>query len=443
MPMDARASVPAALAVTVVLFLWACDSGLRTDVDPAGYVAGSVPIIEDPAEIASIGTRLSARDPFERAEAARTLSRVRPFANIEPALIAALSDPDADVRLAAVESLTKPARSDAVAEPILAMLNDIDPRVRAAAALAVRDFREHAAVALAMVLEMLREGDAGQRRSAAEQLQFLWPSLNDESLKIVVGLLDDPDPRIREIAALTISKALVVRRTVGIDPRTDALVASLTSALSDDDAEVRRDSARALEALGTAAASSWPVIEAVLRTESDREASLALEMAARSVDTAGRGSLSRVGTTIWTDVGLCIPAQDAVIAGLKPLDPETALASLGFDRISLSSWEAWVVTGPYAVMRNHYATFVVDVAGGLVERIASRNPAEATQNGLHAGLTRHEVYEILDIEPTPRAGEAGLFRIRMCDIRVTGIAVELAFDAFDTVSEISVAVPAI
>lgn len=442
MPIDMRANFPAACAVACTLLLGSCDGGLRTDVDPAGYVAGRESVIEDPAEIAEIAARLSAREPHERADAARTLRRVRPFEPVEPGLIAALSDPQADVRLAAVETLTRPVRSDAVADPLLAAFNDPDPRVAAAAALAVRDFREQAASALTMALNEIREGGTARRRSA-EQIQFLWPALDDAAFGTVVGLLDDPDTRIRAIAALTISKALVVRRAVGIDPRTEALVASLTSALSDDHAEVRRDAAIALEALGGAAASSWPVIEAVLRTEPDREAGLALEMAARSVDAAGRGSLSQVGTTIWTDAGLCIPDSDAAIAGLKPLDPEGALAGLGRDRIALSAREAWAVTGQYAVMRHHYSTFAVDIAGGLVERIASQDPSEGTRNGLHAGLTREEVYGILDIKPTPRADEAGLFRIRTCDVQLTGVAVELEFDAFDTVSEISVVVPAL
>ena len=442
MPIRTRDFSPAACAMACALLLWSCSGGSRTDVDPAGHVAGLEPVIEEPAEIAEIGARLSARSPHERAEAARTLRRARPFETVEPALIAALSDPEADVRLAAVETLTRPVRSDAVAEPLLAAFDDPDPRVSAAAALAVRDFRPQAAAALTMALTEIREGGAARRRSA-EQIQFLWPALNDESFETVVSLLDDPDPRIREIAALTISKALVVRRTAGIDPRTEALVASLTSALSDDHAEVRRDSALALEALGTAAASSWPVIEAVLRTEADREASLALEMAARSVDTAGRGSLSRVGTTIWTDAGLCIPASEAMIAGLRPLDRETALADLGRDRIAITAREAWAVTGPYAVMRHHYQAVFVDVAGGVVERIASRTPSAVMPNGLHAGLTRDEVYRVLGIEPTQRAESAGLFRIRMCDALVTGVAVELEFNAFDIVSEISVAVAAI
>lgn len=438
MPISASRVLLTALILICAAIVAGCGSGVRAVSDPAGFVSDVDSEIVDPIEIATISTRLSTGDSVARAEAARTLRRARPFSIVESDLIAALSDPEPDVRLAAVETLTRPVRSAAVAEPLLAAINDPDPRVGSAAALAVRDFRPEASAALATVIDRIKTGDDRDRRLAAEQLQFLWTALDDESFLTVVGLLDDPEPRLRQISALTVNKALVVRRNVGINPRTDVLVGALTPALSDSDADVRRDAARALEQLGSAAAASWPAIEAGLRAEVDREASLAMEMAARSVDPAGRGGLSRVGTTVWTDVGLCLARRDVEIAGLSPRDPEAALAGIGRDPVRLSAWENWRASGPYAVIRHHYATFGVDVADGEVERVTSTDPMEEMPNGLRAGLARDMVFEVLGINPTARARGAGLLKINLCDAEAAGVAVEMEFNAFDVLSELSV-----
>jgi HEAT repeat protein len=80
--------------------------------------------------------------------------------------------------------------------------------------------------------------------------------LGEPSVAALVPLLQDPDPRLRALAATTLW---------GLGPHAAPAVAALTAALADPEARVRGTAAMALEGIGPGAASAVPALTIAVR----------------------------------------------------------------------------------------------------------------------------------------------------------------------------------
>ena len=131
---------------------------------------------------------------------------------------------------------TETAARGAVA-PLAAATKDPDPRVRAAAAVALGDIGTESHVAVPDLVALFHDPVVDVRRAALGAFPHVG-SVPGESRGALVGLLRDPDRRVRVAAA---------RAIVGDDLAADLIVAGLLGALKDPDPAVRAAAAGRLE----------------------------------------------------------------------------------------------------------------------------------------------------------------------------------------------------
>jgi len=164
-------------------------------------------------------------------------------------LDAALHDPNPAVRAAAVRSLD----TDSETDRLLAALKDENPDVRLLSAMRLGGYHyssnpqnpEKRALAL---IEALKDGHAGVRRSAAYSLAELWPTSED----ILTAALKDRDPRVRAGAVVAIRHVPSVRikdRNGISRAQAKELLHRVEPLLDDEDAEVRDYAAKAWDYL--------------------------------------------------------------------------------------------------------------------------------------------------------------------------------------------------
>jgi HEAT repeat protein len=275
---QARRSYAAAVAETL-------RAG-RPHVFDDGQAEAFTGVREDAAAVSVAVAALSDTDPRVRRVAAEILGGLRNRELVTP-LSASLGDPDAGVRVASVRALARlgdpsavPGLSGRLADadaavrlaavqamrsfdgpaPLVPMLDDPDPAVRAetAAGQLAGDGTDRAA---GVLRELISEEDPELRRIA---VRALGHAQGATAAALAAGRLDDPDPSVRAAAAEALAD---------VDP--EHAVARLVETLSDPDSAVRAAAAHALGRIGRPAVPA--VAMALEHPETESGALLALE----------------------------------------------------------------------------------------------------------------------------------------------------------------------
>jgi HEAT repeat protein len=190
---------------------------------------------------------LSHRDM--RLEAAKALGGIgAPARAATPMLVSALKNCDPAYRARAAETLGRivwlkqmtgqgtQALAQSLLAPLKAVLQDREPVVRAAAALALRDLGGTASSAIPELRRLLRDPDADVRLASLQALPRLGrlpPSLR----RAIAERLKDPDCRVRLAATKSISDD---------DFTSEGVISGLLSELNDTDPDVRAEAAQTL-----------------------------------------------------------------------------------------------------------------------------------------------------------------------------------------------------
>ena len=182
-------------------------------------------------------------DVAQRVAAAKALIHPHPAPQTISGLLVALKDPEPSVRVAVIATIGLINRpSSEVVAPVALLLEDQDLSVVRSALRLLADLSFRGAVA-APSLRRLLAHDAPQIRNQA--IEVLTPLVNVTQVAsdALVEALDDPAPSNRAAAAhgLAISGEIPA-----------AAVPTLTALLSDEDDEVRRQSAQAIGHIGSA-----------------------------------------------------------------------------------------------------------------------------------------------------------------------------------------------
>ena len=386
---------------------------------------------EQPSELRSaLIAALQDRDEQVREGAVEALGGIRPIRTVEPALMVALDDADPRVRWAAVRSLTGWDRSESIADSLVPALSDPDTRVRIAAAVAIQRFEAAAGRAMPALVERFRAGGPAARVAVAEQLQFFWYTAfrgeaGDGIIRLYATMLDDPEIRIRQIGAGSLSRLVFIaaQQPAGAArPETGWLVPRLAASLSDRDPVVRTAAAWALRSLGRTAAPALDALESALGGETDSDASWAMRMAREVI--ANRLDRDEARTALvprndWYDQSLCLPYAAAALAGLRPGDAAQKVHDLLGEPGRVTAGESEDDGGGYIVYTyhypDHYPGLEVDIARDAVERLSTTSPAMPTGRGLHAGLTRQEVLALFGAVPSTEAMTTQRFTGYVCD----------------------------
>ena len=169
---------------------------------------------------------LDDEDPLVRSAAFRAICQIEPEA-LEPRLIVALSDESAQVRLDAIRYIDSIGESDLPVATLAAVIDDPDPRVRAAGAW-MADVETGAAVARGM----LSTGQGEAIRSVFEEMA----RHPEQTFGLQpVDFVDDEDPGVR---AAAVSAAVSLGSDLNL----------VVSSHDDRSVRVRRSAARALAA---------------------------------------------------------------------------------------------------------------------------------------------------------------------------------------------------
>jgi HEAT repeat protein len=214
---------------------------------------------------------LNSQDPRRKVEAIIAVGMIGQKAwKAEPALIEALKDQDEDIRWLAAQHLGSIDPGEGAVQALLDVLknNQEGTRVRASAAYSLGRIREDVRAAVPILSEALSSEDALLCVSAAGSLIKIDPSLNKESLKVLLDGLKDSRSFVRNSAILALSR-------MGTGAK--EAVPELAKALKDEDKWCRLAAAHALEGMGLDAKEAVPALYEALKDEDER-----LRKAARS-----------------------------------------------------------------------------------------------------------------------------------------------------------------
>lgn len=229
------------------------------------------PAAEPPADVSKLSEQLASSDRDTRREAGYRLEKLGPASKAAlPALIRAIGDSDKQVWANALAAIA--AIGPEAAEAIPQLVDAFDSRKGS-------DFRQRdksqklmrAAHALARIGEAarpaliaaLKSDDTGLRLGATKALGGMGANARD-ALPALIENLGHSDEELH-------SEVIETLGLIGADA-----VAPLTKSLSWPDPKLRRGSARALAAIGAAAASAGPELLARLATEKERDVRSAL-----------------------------------------------------------------------------------------------------------------------------------------------------------------------
>ena len=240
-----------------------------------------------------------------RARAAETLGKIKDVRAAEP-LLAILNDSERVVQVVARDALVQigvPA-----VKPLINALKHRDSLVRAHAAAALGEIKDHRAVE--PVLAALKDQDAGVRRSAAAALE----SLQDRrAVTSLLAALKDEDAEVRKAAAEALG---------GLgDP---GAVEALLAALGDVDNTVRTGAARALGRLKDRRA-----VEPLIGALKDED----WEVRRQAATALGKIKDPRaVGPLVPLTTDSAVEVRIAARAALKEITDEN---------VGLWEWKAW------------------------------------------------------------------------------------------------------
>ena len=223
-----------------------------------------------------------------REEAMRALAVAQPPEAVE-AFTSGLRDAEPQVRKLASAGWRKAAAVPDEAVPaLIEALHDPEIQVRANAAYALGRLDPVPAEAVPLLAECAAHEDAGLRLHAALALQAAPGRAAADALH---ALLDDPNPRLRLIAA---------RRVLAEDAGDPAAVAVVAHAMVGSAVEIRRSAADMLDAVGPAAGAILDALRGRSEPETDpdtrRFVAEAIERVERVFDSRAGGS-SNGGTT--------------------------------------------------------------------------------------------------------------------------------------------------
>jgi hypothetical protein len=214
---------------------------------------------------------LNSQDPGKKGEAIIAVGMIGHEAwKAEPALIDALKDQDEDVRWLAAQKLGSIDPGDNAVQALLDVLKNKQEatRVRASAAYSLGRIRADVRAAVPALSEALNSEDAFLCVNAAGSLIKIDPSLNRESLRVLLDGLKDSRSFVRNSAILALSR-------MGTGAK--EAVPELAKALKDEDKWCRLAAAHALEGMGSDAKEAVPALYEALKDEDER-----LRKAARS-----------------------------------------------------------------------------------------------------------------------------------------------------------------
>lgn len=214
--------------------------------------AAGIGYLGDGAALADVQALLDDDDPLVRSAAFRAVCQIEPTV-LEPRLLEALSDESAEVRLDAIRYLESTGATDLPVGTLSAVLEDADPRVRAAGAWMAPE-----ETGRALVHDLIGSGDVESVRALLDEMS----RHPDETFGVQpVEYTADDDPGVREAA---------VAATAALGSDLEAVVRSL----DDRSVRVRRAAAHALAATEAGTALLLEVLEegSVLATEAALDA---------------------------------------------------------------------------------------------------------------------------------------------------------------------------
>jgi HEAT repeat protein len=127
------------------------------------------------------------------------------------AFVAGLKDPSPEVRrIASAGWMKADSVPDVAVQPLVDALRDPETQVRANAALALSRVESLPAEAIPLLVDCTADASDCLRLNAALALRFAPPA---DTLEIMEGLLDDPSPRVRIVAAGAVLTAVPAHET--------------------------------------------------------------------------------------------------------------------------------------------------------------------------------------------------------------------------------------
>lgn len=209
--------------------------------------AAGLGYLGDDSSLSGVQSLLDDDDPLVRAAAFQAMCQIEPSA-LEPRLVVALSDESAEVRLNAIRYLHSIGETELPVPTLATVLDDPDPRVRAAGAWMAPE-----ETGRAVVRDMATSGDGQSVRALFEEM-VRHP---DESFGLrPLDHIEDDDPRVRSAAVAAVGSS-------------GGELTQIVPSLDDRSVRVRRAAARALAGADEGRALLLDVLEvgSVLATE--------------------------------------------------------------------------------------------------------------------------------------------------------------------------------
>jgi HEAT repeat protein len=192
---------------------------------------------------------LRAEEPAQRFGAAFTAARLDPPSpRLLPVLVEALASGDGDVRWSAARLLVEAGRAHGEVLPLLVGLARAGENavVRRMATFALRELAPERAEAAAVLLEAVRDSDLHVRRAATTAMASLLDPPRSVARHLLAALGSDPDAATRRLAALALGEIGAASPAALPEGAAAQLEAA---ALRDEDVDLRRAVARALDRL--------------------------------------------------------------------------------------------------------------------------------------------------------------------------------------------------
>jgi HEAT repeat protein len=170
------------------------------DIDVRRRVADALGSLENPSSVDALMTMAKDADADVRSNAIDGLHHYRDL-KLVPLFSEALKDPSADVRKNAAEGFNGMENLKTAPRALIDATADMNRDVRRAAAEALGNIGDEAAVPA--LKKMVGDGDADTRRTAVDALKDIG---GPEAIQTLMGLLKDPDPAVRKAAVEALGK---------------------------------------------------------------------------------------------------------------------------------------------------------------------------------------------------------------------------------------------